>query len=181
MALSDVNQDYESEGERTLLTITGQNAVIEGKFKVSRAIEIDCEVKGQLDVDGQLIIQRNGYVNADVKTIDAEIIGKYEGNMEATGNVEIKETGFVNGNIKTDSLIISKGGVFAGNVVRITEGKDFSKKKGKYSQSYKEAKEIFESMEKEIFSESSASSDEETIDETPEKDDNLSLLKIKNK
>ncbi|MBM3709020.1 MAG: polymer-forming cytoskeletal protein [Actinobacteria bacterium] len=175
MALSDINQKYTGEGERTLLTITGENAVIEGKFKVSRAIEIDCEVKGQLDVDGQLIIQRNGYVNADVRTIDAEVIGKYEGNMEATGNVEIKETGVVSGNIKTDSLIISKGGMFAGNVLRITEGEESPKKKGKYSRSYKEAKEVFESMEKEIFTEVRDDAEAEIADEAPEKDDDLSL------
>jgi cytoskeletal protein CcmA (bactofilin family) len=177
MALSDVKPDYSGEGERTLLTIIGESAVIEGKFKVSRALEIDCEVKGQLDVDGQLIIQRNGYVNADVRTIDAEVIGKYEGNMEATGNVEIKETGIVNGNIKTDSLIINKGGMFAGNVIRITEGKEPSKKKGKYSQSYKEVKEIFESMKKEVFTEVKGNTESEVEQETEaeETDDKLSL------
>jgi len=78
-----------------------------------------------------MIIQRDGYVNADVKTIDAEVIGRYEGTMEASGNVEIKETGIVNGNIKTDSLIINKGGIFSGNVIRISESKEVSKKKVK--------------------------------------------------
>lgn len=39
---------------------------------------------------------------------------------EASGNVQITESGRVNGNIKTDSLIIEKGGIFSGNVVRIS-------------------------------------------------------------
>ena len=81
-------------------TIIGDRAKIDGKFKISKSIEIDCEIKGQLTLHGQLIIQKNGFVSADVKTIDAEIIGKYEGNMSASGNVEIKETGIVSGNIK---------------------------------------------------------------------------------
>ena len=106
---------------RTLLTILGENAKIDGKFVVSKSIEIDCEIKGKLDVEGQVIIQKNGFVNADVKTNDAEIIGRFDGTMEARGNVEIKETGVVYGNIKTDSLIISKGGIFCGNVTRMTE------------------------------------------------------------
>ena len=114
-------------------------------------------------------------MNADVRTIDAEVIGKYEGNMEATGNVEIKETGIVNGNIKTDSMIISKGGMFAGNVIRITEGKEHSKKKMKYNQSYKEAKEIFQTLEKEISAEIQGDVESETVEETPETDNNLSL------
>ena len=120
-----------SDKKRTLLTITGDSAVLDGKFKISQSIEIDCDLKGKLTVDGKLTIQGNGLVSADVKTTDAEIIGKFEGNMEATGSVEIKETGIAAGNIKTDSLVINKGGVFSGNVTRISEEPAVSKKKGK--------------------------------------------------
>jgi len=41
--------------------------------------------------------------------------------MTATGNVEIAATGRVRGNIKTDSMVISKGGYFRGNVIKINE------------------------------------------------------------
>jgi cytoskeletal protein CcmA (bactofilin family) len=121
------------EESRVLLTIVGDSAVLDGKFKISQSIDIDCEVKGKLNVDGKLTIQKNGLVSADVKTIDAEIIGMYEGNMEASGAVEIKETGIANGNMKTDSLIINKGGIFSGNVTRMSEEEEKSKKKGKAS------------------------------------------------
>ena len=76
---------------------------------------------GELSVDGRLVIGEKGIVNADVKTVDAVIMGQYEGNMVATGNVEITETGRVSGNIQTDSLVISKGGFFNGNVTKINE------------------------------------------------------------
>lgn len=105
---------------KTLLVVQGDSAKIDGTFKISQSIEVDCEVTGEMDIDGQLIISENGFVSADVKTTDAIIVGKYEGNMEASGTVEIKETGQVNGNIKTDSLIINKGGKFDGNVSRIS-------------------------------------------------------------
>jgi cytoskeletal protein CcmA (bactofilin family) len=147
------NENYpNSDKKRTLLTITGDSAVLDGKFKISQAIEIDCELKGKLTVDGKLTIQGNGFVNADVKTIEAEIIGKYEGNMEASGNVEIKETGIVVGNIKTDSLIINKGGIFSGNVTRMSEEPVASKKKGKTDAAIYAAEE--ESSEKEEYSSS---------------------------
>ena len=132
MAFSDDQRNYQNEeGSRILLTISGDSAVVEGKFTISKSIEIDCEVRGQLDVEGQVIIQRDGFVNADIKTIDAEVIGRYEGNMEASGNVEIRETGIVSGTIKTDSLIINKGGIFSGSVSRISGGDEVSKKKVK--------------------------------------------------
>ena len=56
-----------------------------------------------------------------METVDAIILGYYDGNMIATGNVEIAATGRVSGNIKTDSLVISKGGGFRGNVAKIHE------------------------------------------------------------
>ena len=145
------NESYpNSDKKRTLLTITGDSAVLDGKFKISQSIEIDCDLKGKLTVDGKLTIQGNGFVSADVKTIEAEIIGKYEGNMEATGNVEIKETGIVVGNIKTDSLIINKGGIFSGNVTRMSEEQVAVKKKGKANTTVCAAEEE-ESSEKEEY------------------------------
>jgi len=126
---SYTEKSYSDDSSKTLLTIKGDSAKIEGKLIISKSIEIDCEVQGELVVDGQLIIQQSGYVNADVKTINATVNGIYEGNMEASGNVQINQTGKVNGNIKTDSLIIEKGGVFSGNVVRITENTEEKKNK----------------------------------------------------
>lgn len=120
MGLNNSETDYSMGLEKTLLTVKGDSAKIEGKLIISKSIEIDCEIHGELIVDGQMIIQKSGYVNADVKTIDATVNGIYEGNMEATGNVQITQSGKVNGNIKTDSLIIEKGGVFSGNVTRIS-------------------------------------------------------------
>lgn len=119
------------EESRTLLTIVGNKARIEGKLDVSQSIEIGCEIVGEVIVDGQMVIQKEGVVSADVTTIDARIIGKFEGNMKGTGKVEITETGVVDGNIKTDSLIINEGGVFSGKVTRITQGEEKGKKKFK--------------------------------------------------
>ena len=109
-----------TDTQKTLLTIKGSDAKIEGKLIISNSIEIDCEITGELIVDGKIIIQQSGHVNADVKTSDALINGVYEGNMEATGNVQITQTGKTSGNIRTDSLIIEKGGVFAGSVERMS-------------------------------------------------------------
>lgn len=105
----------------TLLTVVGDTAKMEGKFQIADSIQIECEVGGELRVGGKLVIGEKGVVNANVETVDAIILGYYDGNMTATGNVEIAATGRVSGNIKTDSLVISKGGCFKGNVAKINE------------------------------------------------------------
>jgi cytoskeletal protein CcmA (bactofilin family) len=105
----------------TLLTIVGDHARMEGKFEIADSIQVECEVGGELNVGGKLVIGEKGVVNADVRTVDAIIMGQYDGNMVATGNVEITATGRVSGNIETDSLVISKGGFFNGNVIKIKD------------------------------------------------------------
>ena len=105
----------------TLLTIVGDRARMEGKFDIADSIQVECEIGGELNVGGKLVIGQKGVVSADVRTVDAIIMGQYEGNMVATGNVEIAATGRVSGNIHTDSLVISKGGFFNGNVVKIKD------------------------------------------------------------
>ncbi len=111
----------------TLLTVVGDHARMEGKFEIADSIQIECEVGGELNVGGKLVIGEKGVVSADVRTVDAIIMGQYEGNMVATGNVEITATGRVKGNIETDSLVISKGGFFNGNVIK---SKDQEAQKG---------------------------------------------------
>ena len=104
-----------------LLTVTGNDAKIEGKFDIADSIEIECEVGGELKVGGRLVIGQRGTVRADVETVDAVIHGEYEGNMMATGSVEITPTGRVEGNLKTNSLVISRGGFLNGNVGKLKE------------------------------------------------------------
>ena len=105
----------------TLLTVVGEHCRMEGKFDITDSIQVECEVGGEMNVGGKLVIGQKGVVNANVQTVDAVIMGHYEGNMIATGNVEIAETGRVSGNITTDSLVISKGGFFNGNISKMNE------------------------------------------------------------
>ncbi len=102
-----------------LLVVMGDSARLEGKFSIGDSIQIECEVVGEINVEGRLVIGDKGVVRADVNTVDALIRGHYEGKMVATGNVEITSTGRVSGNIETDSLIISKGALFKGTVSEI--------------------------------------------------------------
>lgn len=115
------NDTSQNVSATRLLTVSGDYAKIEGTFEIADSLEVECEIGGELNVRGKLVIGQNGTVNANVRTVDAVIKGTYEGNMVATGNVEIAATGRVTGNITTDSLVISKGGFFNGNVTRIKE------------------------------------------------------------
>ena len=116
--------------EGPLLTVMGETARLEGKFNIADSIQIECEIAGEINVEGKLVIGEKGVVRADVHTADALIMGRYEGNMVATGNVEITSTGRVSGNIETDSLVISQGGFFNGNVIKIQRAEIAAERRG---------------------------------------------------
>jgi len=109
-----------------LLTVLGESAHLEGKFTIGDSIQIECEVVGEINVEGRLVIGDRGVVRADVETVDALIRGRYEGKMVATGNVEITSTGRVSGNIETDSLVISKGALFNGTVSKMKRSQEIA-------------------------------------------------------
>lgn len=116
------NRRENRTGDGASLVILGQSAKLDGTFKVGESIQIECELAGKLDVEGKLIIGEKGVVHADVHTANAVIRGRYEGTMVATGTVEIASTGRVKGDIQTDSLVISKGGLFDGAVSKMQRG-----------------------------------------------------------
>ena len=118
---SDLSNDGTAAVPSTLLGVTGNSAKLEGKFDIADSIEIECEVGGELSVGGKFVVGPRGTVRADVQTVDAVIHGEYEGNLIATGSVEITPTGRVEGNLKTNSLVISRGGLFNGNVAKLKE------------------------------------------------------------
>lgn len=109
-----------------LLSVLGPSAKLEGTFDISDSIQIECEIGGEMTVGGKLVIGQNGVVHADVRTVHAVIMGRYEGHLIATGDVEITATGQVTGNIETDSLVIAKGGFFNGNVAKTPDASSAS-------------------------------------------------------
>ena len=98
------------------LTIIGEGVVINGSLFSPGVTRIDGKVVGEITAEKELIIGKEGKVEARIKTKDATISGKFKGNMIASGEVEITSTGKFTGNLiqKDAMLTIEKGGVFKG-------------------------------------------------------------------
>lgn len=120
--IQDYTRSFEPETrarDNSLMVIRGSNARLEGKFTIADSIEVECEVNGELEVGGKLVIGEQGRVTADVNTVDAVVRGAFSGTLHASGSVEIASTGRVSGSIYTSELIIAKGAAFTGTVERI--------------------------------------------------------------
>jgi cytoskeletal protein CcmA (bactofilin family) len=117
-------QNSNATSVNPLLTVLGAAARFEGRFLVEESIEVQCQLEGDLQVGGTLVIGERGEVSADVSTVNAVIHGQFEGNLKATGSVELAATARVAGNIESNELVIAKGAVFTGTVSRSESAAD---------------------------------------------------------
>lgn len=115
-----------SAGSRTL-TIIGEGVTINGNLYSPGITRIDGKVTGEIIAEKELIIGKEGKVEAVIKTKDAVIAGNFKGNIIASGEVEITSTGKFTGHlIQKDALLtIEKGGVFRGESIISEDQKVF--------------------------------------------------------
>jgi cytoskeletal protein CcmA (bactofilin family) len=108
----------EIKGSKTL-TVIAEGVTIEGKINSPGSTRIDGTIKGEVISDKEVIIGKEGKVNANIQTRNAVIAGSFNGEMNATGEVEISSTGRFIGNLiqKEALLTIAKGGLFKGESI----------------------------------------------------------------
>ena len=118
MQIAEISSARPAAQSPAILAVRGGSARLEGKFDIEESIEVQCELKGELNVGGTMIIGERGAVAADVKTVNAIILGTYSGNLVASGSIEIAASGRVSGTLESNELVIAKGGIFTGTVAR---------------------------------------------------------------
>jgi cytoskeletal protein CcmA (bactofilin family) len=114
------------------LTIIEEGVLIEGKIYSKGSTKINGTVKGEIVSEKELIIGREGKVEANIKTDTLKVLGSFEGEMITSGEVEIASTGRFIGNLiqKGALLTIQKGGLFKGQSI-VADNEDTFKKKSK--------------------------------------------------
>ncbi len=120
--LSRNNPDI--KGSKTI-TVIAEGVTVEGKINSPGSTRIDGTVKGEIVANKEIVIGKEGKVDAIVMTKDAIIAGSFKGEMTASGEVEISSTGKFIGNLtqKDALLTIAKGGLFKGQSI-IGSGND---------------------------------------------------------
>lgn len=109
------------------LTIIGEGVIIEGSLYSPGTTRIDGKVTGEIIAENEIVIGKEGKVEAKVKTNNAVIAGTFIGDMIVSGEVEITSTGKFSGNLtqKDALLTIEKGGIFKGESIISEDQKIF--------------------------------------------------------
>ena len=97
------------------ITQIGHSVTIKGDISGNSDVRVAGNVIGGISIEGELIVERQGVVQAEIKTTTAVIAGSVKGNIECTDKLILESTSQFEGNIKTKRLIIQEGAIFQGN------------------------------------------------------------------
>ena len=109
------------KGTKTVESIIGCDAYIEGTLSSKGSLRIDGRVKGAVRCEGMVIIGSEGYVEGEITSYDVFIAGEFRGNVTAKNRVEIAENGKVYGDVTTAKIVVDPGVLFEGRCKMISE------------------------------------------------------------
>jgi len=106
---------------KTVETIIGHEAYLEGTLSSKGILRIHGRVKGAVLCESMVIIGAEGYVEGEITSYNVFIAGEFKGNVTAKNKVEIAENGKVYGDITTAKIVIDPGVLFEGRCKMISE------------------------------------------------------------
>ncbi len=97
------------------ITQIGHSVTIKGDISGKSDVRVAGIINGSISIEGELIVERQGTVEAEIRTTTAVIAGTVKGNIDVSEKLVLESTSQFAGNIKTKQLIIQEGAIFQGN------------------------------------------------------------------
>lgn len=96
------------------INMIGEGTVIEGTLRSESDVRVSGRVIGNLDVQGKVIIAKEGSVNGELVAISADIAGDVHGQIHIKELCVLKGPARVDADIKSARLVVEEGAVFNG-------------------------------------------------------------------
>ncbi|GAA0708129.1 polymer-forming cytoskeletal protein [Dokdonella soli] len=97
-------------------SLIASDITIEGKIEGSGHVRIAGKFKGDVNVQGDLTIEKDAKLNGSVRAKRVTIAGELEGNIEAASQVDLQQSGVLIGDLKAASLTVAAGSRMRGQV-----------------------------------------------------------------
>jgi cytoskeletal protein CcmA (bactofilin family) len=121
--VEDVRRDAErtqaadlSRAAQAKDSVVGAGLTIEGKITGSGHVRISGRFHGDVQVQGDVTIERGAKVVGGIRAGTVTIAGELEGNIEAATRVDLLASGVLNGNLTAGSLTVAAGSKMHGQV-----------------------------------------------------------------
>jgi cytoskeletal protein CcmA (bactofilin family) len=97
-------------------SVLGSGVTIEGKMEGNGDVRVAGKFKGDIQIKGNLNIQKGAHLTAKINAEAITIEGELEGTVVASGQVTLAESGQVIGDLKAKTLTVAAGSRMRGNV-----------------------------------------------------------------
>jgi cytoskeletal protein CcmA (bactofilin family) len=94
----------------------GSGVTIEGKMEGNGDVRIAGKFNGDIQIKGNLNIQKGAHLTAKINAEAITIEGELEGTVVASGQITLAESGQVIGDLKAKTLAVAAGSRMRGNV-----------------------------------------------------------------
>lgn len=101
--------------EVKVVTLIGEDCVLEGDINAKQSVRIDGTVKGDVTVAESLIIGQKGIITGKVKAKNVFCSGRIHGNVTAEIKMETTETAQIIGDTETAILVVDANAILQGN------------------------------------------------------------------
>ena len=103
------------EKSLSLDTLIGANTVFEGSIQSERSVCVEGNIRGRIEAKGEVVVGRQGQVEADIYADSVVVGGQIIGNINARSRLEITATGRVTGDIEATKITVAEGGMVDGS------------------------------------------------------------------
>ncbi|BCT91059.1 cell shape determination protein CcmA [Lysobacter helvus] len=97
-------------------SLIAADLTIEGKIHGTGHVRIAGQFKGDVNVEGDLTIEKGAKLTGGVRAQKITIAGELEGNIESAQRVDLLESGVLTGDVKAASFTVAAGSRMRGQV-----------------------------------------------------------------
>ncbi len=98
----------------SLDTLIGANTFFEGSIHSDCSVCVEGSIRGTIEAKGEVVVGRQGKVEADIYADSVVVGGQIIGNISAQSRLEITATGRVTGDIEATAITVAEGGLVDG-------------------------------------------------------------------
>lgn len=98
------------------VTTIGRSLILNGELQGKDGLSVQGIVKGKIEIDNIVTVEKGAVIKADIKAKDVQIAGEVKGNISASGYVHYMEDCTVIGNTTTARILIADGASIKGSV-----------------------------------------------------------------
>ena len=87
-------------------THISENISLKGDISGNSNVRVAGKIIGSVSIQGDLVIEKNGYIEGEVQARNAVIAGKIQGNISCLEKLTLEQSSVMIGNIKTKQYTI---------------------------------------------------------------------------